>query len=180
MPLTYLPVRNINIKTLSRSAETLTKADDTPRRRALEQQGLVNSTADAVSDERFEENGFFDPADLVQVRYEMLRSVRVGDRSATAAAADFGVSRATYYQVRASYDREGIVGLIPQKPGPHGPHKLTAEVLDFVDAELDKYTSTGFTDLAMRITERFAITVHPKSIERALAQRRKKNADRCG
>jgi transposase len=155
-------------------------ADDIPRRRALEQQGLVNPTPDAVSDERFEKNGFFDPADLVQVRYEMLRSVRVGERSATAAAAAFGVSRATYYQVRTSYDRDGIVGLIPQKRGPRGPHKLTAEVLDFVDAEVEKHAGLSFTELAMRVTELFAITVHPKSIERALAQRRKKKPDQHG
>lgn len=157
----------------------MTKADDTPRKRALEQQGLINPTADAVSDQHFEEDGFFEPADLVQVRYEMLRSVRVGDRSATAAAAAFGVSRATYYQVRASYDREGIVGLIPEKRGPRGPHKLTSEILDFVDAELE-HAALSFTEVATRITERFAITIHPKSIERALAERRKKKPGRRG
>jgi len=156
----------------------LADTDDTSRRQALERQGLINPAADAVSDERFLEKGFFDPADLVQVRYEMLRSVRVGDRSATVAADAFGMSRATYYQVRASYDREGIVGLIPQKRGPRKPHKLTPEVLDFVDAELDKDEGLGFPELATRITERFAVTAHPKSIERALAQRRKKKPDR--
>ena len=150
------------------------------RRRDLEQQGLINPAADAISDERFEEGDFFDPADVVQVRYEILRSVRVGDRSAKRAAAAFGVSRATYYQARASYDREGIIGLIPQKRGPRGPHKLTAEVLDFVDAEIDQHDGLGFTELVTRISERFGITVHPKSIERALAQRRKKKPDRRG
>jgi len=158
----------------------LTDTDAPQRRRALQQQGLLNPTAEAVSDERFKESGFFDPADLVQVRYEMLRSVRVGDRSATEAAAAFGVSRATYYQTRASYEREGIVGLIPQKRGPRGPHKLTSEVLDYVDAQLDQHEGLGFAELATRICERFAITVHPKSIERALANRRKKRPLRRG
>lgn len=158
----------------------MAETDDTSRRPALERLGLVNPTADAVSDERFEKNGFFDPADLVQVRYEMLRSVRVGDRSATVAAAAFGVSRATYYQARASYEREGIAGLIPQKRGPRGPHKLTAEILDFVDAQINQHEGLSFTELATRVTVRFAITIHPKSIERALAQRRKKKSDRRG
>ena len=158
----------------------MAESNTRPRRRVLEQQGLTNPSADAVSDERFQEGDFFDPADVVQVRYEMLRSVRVGDRSATGAAAAFGVSRAPYYQARASYDRDGIVGLIPQKRGPRGPHKLTAEVLDFVDAELDQHDGLSFPELATRIGEHFAIAVHPKSIERAVAHRRKKKPARRG
>jgi len=75
-----------------------TSDDPSSRRQALAQQGLLNPATEAVRNERFLNDAFFDPDDLVQVRYEMLRSVRSGELPATVAALAFGVSRATYYQ----------------------------------------------------------------------------------
>ena len=43
---------------------------------ALKQHGCLNPRADAVRDELFLSNAFFDPRDLLQVKYEMLRRVR--------------------------------------------------------------------------------------------------------
>src|SRR4051794_29122111 len=64
--------------------------DHAPRRRAaLEQQGLLNPAADSVRDAMFVDSDFFDPRDIVQVRYEMLRAGRVGERSVTETAAAF-------------------------------------------------------------------------------------------
>jgi len=147
------------------------------RHRALREQGLVNPTADDVQDERFRDSDFFDPEDLVQVRYEMLRSVRAGEQTASAAAPLFGVSRATYYQVQAAFDREGVVGLVPHKRGPRSAHKLTAAVLDFVSTQLRDDPGLSSTALAELVSERFNLSVHPRSVERALERRKKK---RCG
>ena len=44
--------------------------------RALKEHGCLNPHAETVRDELFLSNAFFDPHDLVQVRYEMLRRVR--------------------------------------------------------------------------------------------------------
>jgi len=146
----------------------------TPRRRALEQQGLLNPNADLVQDERFRKDDFFDPDDLVQVRYEMLRSVREGTHTAVAAATAFGVSRATFYQTHGAFDREGIVGLIPRKRGPRGAHKLTDDILDFLEEALQRDPGLNSVDLAALIGKRFKLSVHPRSIERALERRKKK------
>jgi transposase len=151
----------------------------TSRRRALEQQGLLNPSAELVQDERFREDDFFDPADLVQVRYEMLRCVREGTRSVVAAATAFGVSRATFYQAQGAFEREGIGGLIPRKRGPRGAHKLTDDVLDFAQEELERNPSLNSAELAALIGERLKRSVHPRSVERAL-ERRKKKRGRLG
>jgi len=151
---------------------TSTKRDQ--RRRALLEQGLVNPTAGAVQDERFRDSEFFDPEDLIQVRYEMLRSVRTREQTASAAATHFGVSRATYYQVQAAFEREGVAGLVPHKRGPRGAHKLTGEVVDFVLARLRDDPGLGSTALAELVSGQLNLSVHPRSIERALERRKKK------
>jgi transposase len=151
---------------------------NSPRHRTLQQQGLVNLNAEAVKDERFHKDDFFDPADLVQVRYEMLRSVREKEQAAAAAAYAFGVSRATFYQAQAAFDREGVVGLIPHKRGPRGAHKLTEEVLVFVEEQIERDPSLGSANLTRLIGKRFKISVHSRSIERALERRKKKRLHR--
>ena len=144
------------------------------RRGTLQQQGLVNPSAGLVQDELFQEGDFFDPADIVQARYEMLRSIRQGERTAVAAASAFGVSRATLYQARGAFEREGIVGLIPRKRGPRGAHKLTDEVVAFAKEEIGRDPNLSSADLARLIGKQFGISVHPRSVERALDYRKKK------
>jgi transposase len=159
---------------MSWSFTGMASQDDPSRRQALRAQGLFNPTAAEVRDERFEDEGFFDPADLVQVRYAMLRSVRMGDRSATGAAAAFGVSRATYYQTLAAFGKEGIVGLIPEKRGPRGPHKLTDDVVEYVMGQLEQKPDLDSPAVARLVSDQFGVVVHPRSVERAMDRRRKK------
>jgi transposase len=142
---------------------------------ALERQGLLNPAASSVRDTLFADNDFFDPSDIVQVRYEMLRAGRVGERSVAETAAAFGVSRATYYQQVAAFAEEGIAGLIPDKRGPRGAHKLTDAVVDFVAGELVQNPALDSRAMAAAVAERFGVQVHPRSVERAMARRGKKN-----
>lgn len=44
----------------------------------LAEEGTLNPAPEKVSDPKFQEDGFFDPRDIVQVKYEMLRRVSVG------------------------------------------------------------------------------------------------------
>jgi len=66
-----------------------------PDQKALElkRTGTLNPHPEAVADLLFKENPFFDPRDLLQVRYEMLRRHRAQEMSILDAAAAFGVSR---------------------------------------------------------------------------------------
>jgi len=92
------------------------KAD--PKQRSLEASGTANPHAQDVRDPAFIDSDFFDPRDLIQVKYEMLRRVRSEGQSVAKASAMFGVSRPTFYKARSDFDRRGLVGLLPAKRGP--------------------------------------------------------------
>ena len=99
--------------------------DDRKRSKAeaLAEDGTYNPAPDKVGDPKVQEGVFFDPRDVVQVKYEMLRRVSVEKTSITEVSDQYGVSRPTFYQAKADFDEAGIAGLVPHKRGPHGPHK---------------------------------------------------------
>jgi transposase len=143
------------------------------KRTVLRRQGTLNPHARLVTDSLFETE-FFDADDIVQVKYEMLRRVKVDRQSVTQSAAAFGFSRPTYYQTEMDFNREGLSGLAPQKRGPRQAHKLTDEVLGFVRELRAGNGGISTTEMAAAIKKRFQITVHRRSIERALARQEKK------
>jgi transposase len=122
----------------------------------------------------FEEGEFFDPRDLVQVKYEMLRRVRVDGRPVSQAASDFGVSRPTFYEAQAAFSEGGITALLPKKRGPRGRHKLRGEVLAFLHKQIVAGEPMRAAELARQVQKRFGLSVHPRSIERALRDSEKK------
>ena len=67
-------------------------------------------------------------------------------------------------------DRDGLGGLVPAKPGPRRAHKLTDEVIAYVQQLREQDPGLGSARLADAIAEKFAIRVHPRSVERALAR----------
>ena len=75
------------------------------RQHALEAQGAAHPHPQTVADPLFRDSAFFDPNDLVQVKYEMLRSVDKDGRAVVEAAEAFGVSRPVYYVTRDLFDR---------------------------------------------------------------------------
>jgi hypothetical protein len=100
-----------------------------PKVLALRQQGALNPHSEQVTDELFLSNDFFDPRDLVQVKYEMLRRVQSDGQQVSRAAATFGFSRPSFYQAQATFEQGGLPALMPHKRGPKEAHKLTPEVL---------------------------------------------------
>ena len=115
----------------------------------------------------------FDPRDLIQVKYEMLRRVRTEGQSVAKASALFGVSRPTFYKAQSDFDRTGLVGLLPAKRGPRGPHKVTPEVARFIEETVRREELTA-QRLVERIAERFGLVVHQRTVKRALARSKKK------
>ncbi len=136
---------------------------------ALRKEGTLNPAPEAVRDPKFKENEFFDPHDIVQVKYEMLRRVSVENSAVSAAAEEYGVSRPTYYQTKASFEKAGVAGLAPQKRGPRGPHKLRGEALAFIRQQLVAGEPVRARDLAGLVWQKFGLNVHPRTIERAAA-----------
>ena len=137
--------------------------------KALLEEGTLNPSPGKVRDPKFQENEFFDPRDLVQVKYEMLRRVSIEKASATEATEEYGVSRPTYYQTKSSFDKGGLAGLGPRKRGPHGPHKLQGEALAFVQQQLVAGQPVRARELAKLVRQRFDLAIHPRTIERAVA-----------
>jgi len=64
--------------------------------------------------------------------------------------------------------------LVPQKRGPRRAHKLSADVVDFLQRERSEDPSLRSPELARRVRKRFGRKVHPRSVERALARQEKK------
>ena len=145
-----------------------------PKIEALREQGTLNPHPERVKDPLFAEGGFFDARDLVQVRYEMVRRVRVEGRPVGDSAAAFGLSRPSFYQAQAVLDDGGLAALLPKKRGPRGAHKLGSDVVDFLQSARSEDPSLGSPELAARVRVRFGKKVHPRSVERALARREKK------
>lgn len=140
-----------------------------PKIAALLEEGTLNPDPALVGDPRFQTHEFFDPRDLVQVKYEMLRRVSVDKMPVTQIASEYGVSRPTYYQAKASFDESGIGGLVPKKRGPRGPHKLRGKILAFVEKQHVAGGPIGARELAKLIRQKFSVDVHPRTIERAIA-----------
>lgn len=145
-------------------------ADHAQRSKAqvLLEEGTLNAVPDKVSDPKFRKGEFFDPRDLVQVKYEMLRRVRVEHVPVAHAAEQYGLSRPTYYQASANFDQAGIAGLVPKKRGPRRRHKLTREVLTYLEQQRVAGQPLRARELARRVRQRFDLDLHPRTIERAL------------
>lgn len=150
------------------------------KERALAEEGVLNAAPERVSGERFRDEGFFDPRDLVQVKYEMVRRVRAEGATVTEAAETFGFSRPTFYEAQRALEEKGLPGLLPKRPGPKAAHKLTDEVMAFVDELKEEDAGMDVRELSRRLAERFGLSVHPRSIERALARREKKRRRSSG
>jgi len=138
------------------------------KRQALEATGTFNRRFAAVRHELFHKGEFFDPQDLLQLKYETLRAVEKDGYSIARAADEFGLSRPTIYQAQNQLQAEGLEGLLPRKRGPRGAHKLTAKVRNYLRAQAAVEPRPGARELSLRVRERFKVKVHPRTIEKAL------------
>ena len=148
-----------------------------PKEKALKDSGAFNTHP--VTDPLFISNDFFDPRDLVQVKYEMLRKVHIKSESISHAAVSFGFSRPSFYKIAADFEQEGICGLLPRKRGPRGGHKLTEEVIEFIDKDRQKEQPMGTAALLEEIEERFGIKIHRRSLEKAVRRLEKKRTQKA-
>ena len=139
------------------------------RQQALQTEGATHPHPQTVTDPLFRDSAFFDPNDLVQIKYEMLRSVERDGRAVVEAAEAFGLSRPVYYVAREVFNREGLPGLLPRKRGPKRPHKLTEDALALlVQAVHEAERTPSGAELAAILAERCGIRAHPRSILRRL------------
>jgi transposase len=143
------------------------------KQRRLRQQATLNPRPEAITHPLFRGSEFFDPDDLLQVKYEMLRLVSVEKRPVSDAAKIFGFSRPSFYQAQAAFALGGLAGLIPQKPGPRSGHKLTPTVMEFLTEARVAEPSLRPERLASLVKKNFGVQVHPRSIERQFLRQKK-------
>jgi transposase len=141
--------------------------DPESKRRALQASGTFNPRHSRVRHSLFQQSDFFDPSDLLQLKYETLRALKQEGYSIARAAADFGLSRPTIYQAQNHFQERGLDGLLPRKPGPKSPHKLTAEVRQHLRKLIEAEPELGARELARRVRQRFDLRLHPRTIEKA-------------
>ena len=155
---------------------TRTKKPDNDKSERLKEYGAFNPHPEKVTEKMFSDSmlDFFDPRDLIQIKYEMLRAVDKEGRSVKQASEAFGFSRPAFYQVRAKFKQGGVSGLIKKRPGPKSAHKLTTDVLTFIEESVEEGEPLRARKLAPLLREKFGKDVHPRSIERAIARRKKK------
>lgn len=149
------------------------KRQQDPKEEALRQARALNPRPEAVRDPAFVSEEFLDARDLVQVRYEMVRRVRVQGDAVSAAAAEFGFSRPSWYAAATALDKGGLPGLLRSRPGPRRAHKLSVEIVEFMTAALEAEPQLRANELARRVEESFGLQAHPRSIERALERARR-------
>jgi transposase len=148
-----------------------------PKEAALAATRCLNPHPEQVTDPAFLASEFFDARDAVQVKYEMVRKVKADGAPVTAAAAAFGYSRPAYYEAAAALERSGLEGLVPARPGPRGPHKLTGQILTWAEQQLAASPGLRPAQLVPMIQESFGVRVHPRSVEKALARRRERHSE---
>lgn len=146
-----------------------------PKFQILKENGTLNPHPEAVTDPLFQTEDFFDARDLLQVKYEMLRRVRADGWPVVRAAKSFGFSRPSFYKTQAAFDHAGLSGLSPRKRGPKDAHKMSGEILAFATEALDRNPELSLVLLAQQIEERFGVSIHPRSIERATNRKEKKH-----
>ena len=144
------------------------------KRQALQASGTFNLRSTKVRHALFQQSEFFDPEDLLQLKYETLRALKAEGRSIAQAAHEFGLSRPTIYQAQTAFAEKGVEGLLPRKPGPKQPHKLTPEVQQHLQELAQAEPEVGASELARRMRQRFNVKLHPRTIEKALHARAKR------
>ena len=144
------------------------------KRQALEASGTFNPRSAKVRHPLFQQSEFFDPQDLLQLKYETLRALKAEGYSIAKAASDFGLSRPTIYQAQAIFAEKGVEGLLPQKTGPRHPRKLTPEVRQHLQELAAAQPAIGAAELARQVRQRFNVELHPRTIEKALHDKAKR------
>jgi transposase len=144
------------------------------KRKALQATGTFNSRAAQVRHGLFQQSSFFDPEDLLQLKYETLRAVEIEQCPIAKAARDFGLSRPTIYEAQTQLQQQGLEGLLPHKRGPKAAHKLTGEILQYVQEQAAAEPEINADELAKRVRKRFAIKLHPRTIQKALRGKAKR------
>ena len=139
----------------------------------LQNNGTLNKGVKKVQSPLFKDNIFFDPNDLLQVKYEMIRSIEKDCTSVSSTSSEFGFSRVAYYQAKVEFGVHGIAGLIPKKRGPRKARKLKQIDVEFIQQMLSNNPKMTKNQLLEKLDKERGIKVSKRTVERALNGKKK-------
>ena len=138
---------------------------------ALAASRTLNSDPQNVTDPAFTAGGFFDPADLLQVKYEMVRQVEVDGVPVSAAAARVRVRAPERLQRPGGAGRRRAGRADPGQAGPQGRPQAHRAGAGPPGGPAGAGSPADPGELAAQAAQRFGIQVHPRSVRRALERR---------
>jgi transposase len=169
----------INVLTYVLDCVIATSMSTPAKRKALQASGTLNPHPEAVRSELFQMD-FFDPYDLAQVKYEMLRAHSVDEDPVAEVCRQFGLSRESFYQIQQAFRELGFGSFLPRKRGRKGPVKLKGEVLEFALAQQKEHPDIDPGRLAALIQERYRIAIHRTTVMRGLKKKRRSGTKETG
>jgi transposase len=114
--------------------------------------------------------------DAVRVAAEIFNDLlRRGD-SVVDVCRRFGITRQSFYTLQEKLLRQGTAGLLPRKPGPRGPSKLTEELLAFINQQVQQDQNVSIMSIINDVQVNFGVSLHRRTIEKLVKNLRvKKN-----
>lgn len=146
----------------------------------LDKEGLLNKKPDRISHSLFKTHEFFDPFDLLQVRYEMLRSVKVDGCSVAKACRTFGFSREYYYKLGRMFTERGFVGLLGAPSGRRPLIALNQELVNFIIHKKLEEPKLSGDNICKQIKKNYHVKCSTRTVERIIEKfgfGKKKGAD---
>ena len=106
---------------------------DDAKTRALAASRTLNPRPEKVADPAFAPGSFFDPANLVQVKYEMVRQAETGGAGRPGRVGLRGSPASRCIPPERRCASKGWPGLIPGEPGPEEQQQAAGEVVSHLE-----------------------------------------------
>jgi hypothetical protein len=141
---------------------------DDPKTTFLRKEGLINPKPERVTHSLFQTHDFFDPLDLPQVRYEMLRAARVEHATVIDTCRLFGFSREYFYRLERDFMARGYVGLLGSSRGRRPLIALNQDLVNYIIHR--KMTEPNLTgeDLRKELKTTYQIECSRRTVERII------------
>lgn len=126
----------------------------------------LNQQPERIQDEYFlKQPEFFDPHDMIQVKYELLRRCAIEGRKVASTCQDFGFSRTTYYKVQEDFYQGGLPHLMGKQRGRQNPIKVNETIRGFLIAEKAKNKKLTAREMVEMLKQRHNVQLTERMIQ---------------
>ena len=139
-----------------------------PKTKFLRKEGLINPKPERVTHPLFQSHEFFDPLDLPQVRYELLRAARIEHSTVSDACKLFGFSREYFYRLERDFMAHGYAGLMGSSQGRRPLIALNQDLVNFIIHRKMMDPSLTGEDLRKEIKTAYRVECSRRTVERII------------